>query len=103
MTLSSAAPEPTLVPAPAPSHPAVTYDNAPPTSDAPTAQAAEGLPELSMDLHIFSADPSKRAIFVNGRRYTEGAMLAEGPLVEEITREGAVLTYRGRRFLLPRL
>ena len=29
-------------------------------------------------------------------------VLAEGPTVEEITREGAVLSYRGQRFLLPR-
>lgn len=102
-TMAPAAPDPTLVPAPPVSRPGVTYDNTAPTADALTTQAAEGLPELSMDLHIFSADPSKRAIFVNGRRYTEGATLAEGPRVEEITREGAVLNYRGRRFLLPRL
>ena len=101
--MAPAAPDPTLVPAPPVSRPGVTYDNSAPTTDALTAQAAEGLPELSMDLHIFSADPSKRAIFVNGRRYTEGATLTEGPRVEQITREGAVLNYRGRRFLLPRL
>ena len=56
-----------------------------------------------MDLHVFSADPAKRAVFINGRRYTQGAQIAEGPVVEEITRDGAVLTYRGRRFVLPRL
>ncbi len=56
-----------------------------------------------MDLHVFAADPAKRAVFINGRRYTQGAQIAEGPVVEEITREGAVLSYRGRRFVLPRL
>lgn len=98
-----AAPDPTLVPTPPAGSPGVRYDNAAPSPDALAAQAAEGLPELSMDLHIFSADRSKRAVFINGRRYTEGATLAEGPVVEEITREGAVLNYRGRRFVLPRL
>lgn len=102
-SLPPAAPDPTLVPAPPAGSPGVRYDNAPPSSDALAVQAAEGLPELSMDLHIFSADRSKRAVFINGRRYTEGATLAEGPVVEEITREGAVLNYRGRRFVLPRL
>lgn len=97
-TYAPAAPDPTLVPAqPTPS---VTYgdDTAP-----PAPQAVAGLPELSMDLHIFAADSAKRAVFINGRRYTEGATIVEGPIVEEITREGAVLNYRGRRFLLPRL
>ncbi len=65
--------------------------------------AATGLPELTVDLHIYAADPAKRAIFINGHRYTRGARLAEGPLVEDITPDGALLSYRGRRFLLPRL
>ena len=64
---------------------------------------ATSLPELTVDLHVFAADPAKRAVFINGRRYTQGARIAEGPLVEEITPEGAMLSYRGRRFLLPRL
>jgi general secretion pathway protein B len=80
----------------------VAYGLTPP-EDAQAAQAATGLPELSVDLHIFSDDPAKRAVFINGRRYTQGAQIAEGPRVEEITREGAMLSYRGRRFLLPRL
>ncbi len=65
--------------------------------------AATGLPELTVDLHIYAADPAKRAIFINGHRYTRGARLAEGPMVEDITPEGALLSYRGRRFVLPRL
>jgi general secretion pathway protein B len=67
------------------------------------APATAGLPELSIDLHIYADDPAKRAVFINGRRYQQGAVLAEGPTVEEITREGAILRYRGQRFLLPRL
>ncbi|MGH8243752.1 MAG: general secretion pathway protein GspB [Steroidobacteraceae bacterium] len=94
------APDPTLLPEAPTSDPAVLYEDA-----APEASAAvpAGLPELSVDLHVFAADPAKRAVFINGRRYTQGAHIAEGPTVEEITREGAVLSYRGRRFLLPRL
>ena len=67
------------------------------------SQAATGLPALTVDLHIYANDPAKRAVFINGRRYTQGAHMAEGPIVEEITPDGAVLSYRGRRFLLPRL
>ncbi len=96
------APDPTLLPDARVSSPGVTYGDAPP-DDAPTAEAASGLPALTVDLHIYENDPAKRAVFINGRRYTQGAHMAEGPIVEEITPEGAVLSYHGRRFLLPRL
>lgn len=96
------APDPTLLPdAGAP--PGITYEDAAPGGDFASVAAATGLPELTVDLHVFTADPAKRAVFINGRRYTQGARIAEGPLVEEITPEGAMLSYRGRRFLLPRL
>jgi general secretion pathway protein B len=95
-------PDPTLLPE-AVARPGVAYGDAPQGDDLPSVAAATGLPELSVDLHIFAADPAKRAVFINGRRYTQGARTAEGPVVEEITPEGAVLSYRGRRFQLPRL
>ena len=101
-TLPPDAPDPTLVPDAPLSRPGVTYGQAPP-DDAPAAVAATGLAELTIDLHIYTDDPAKRAVFINGRRYTQGAHIAEGPIVEEITNDGAVLSYRGRRFLLPRL
>lgn len=96
------APDPTLLPGPG-AGPEVAYGEAPPGGDLASVAAATGLPELNVDLHVFAADPAKRAVFINGRRYTQGARIAEGPLVEEITPEGAMLSYRGRRFLLPRL
>ena len=96
------APDPTLLP-----EPSVTYATAPPSGSPPSinelpAQATAGLPELSVDLHIYTDDPAKRAVFINGRRYQRGAVLAEGPTVEEITRDGVVLSYHGQRFQLPR-
>jgi general secretion pathway protein B len=101
-TLPPDAPDPTLMPDTSVPGAGVAYDNAP-TEEPSSAVAATGLPELSVDLHVFAADPAKRAVFINGRRYTQGAQIAEGPVVDEITRDGAVLTYRGRRFVLPRL
>lgn len=96
------APDPTLLPD-AGTSPGITYEDAAPGGDYASVAAATGLPELTVDLHVFTADPAKRAVFINGRRYTQGSRIAEGPLVEEITPEGAMLSYRGRRFLLPRL
>jgi general secretion pathway protein B len=98
------APDPTLIPDAPLSHPGVTYSEPPPGPiDGLPAQGEGGLPELSIDLHIFADDPAKRAVFINGRRYVQGARILEGPVVEEITRDGAVLSYHGRRFQLPRL
>ena len=98
------APDPTLLPeTPLQAQAGVTDGATRGTEDAATVEAQTGLPPLSVDLHIFADDPAKRAVFINGRRYTQGATIAEGPMVEQITHEGAVLSYRGRRFLLPRL
>jgi len=101
-TFAPDAPDPTLLPD-APSPGSVTYGDEPPRApqNLPT-DLGPGLPPLTVDLHIFASDAAKRAVFINGRRYTQGATLAEGPTVEEITSDGAVLNYRGRRFLLPR-
>ena len=101
-SLPPPAPDPTLLPAlPVTYGPGSVEELPPPISDLP-AQATAGLPELSVDLHIYADDPAKRVVFINGRRYQRGSVLVEGPTVEEINREGAVLSYRGRRFLLPR-
>ena len=59
-----------------------------------------GVAALHLDLHVYVTQPQQRFIFVNSRKYKEGDTLAEGPLVEEITPEGAVLNFRGSRFKL---
>lgn len=70
----------------------------------PMDLAASGttLPELHLDIHVYSGKPAERFVFVNMRKYTEGQALSEGPTLERITPDGAVLNQRGLRFLLPR-
>lgn len=104
-TLAPEAPDPTLLPDTpvATADAGVTWSEGPAPSAAGIAALTAGLPELSVDLHIYTDDPAKRAVFINGRRYTQGDSIVEGPRIEEITRDGAVLNYRGQRFLLPRL
>lgn len=104
-TLPPDAPDPTLLPDTpvATASGGVTWSEGPAPSNASVATLTAGLPELTIDLHIFTDDPARRAVFINGRRYTQGDSIAEGPRVEEITRDGAVLNYRGQRFLLPRM
>lgn len=86
-----------------PSSPRVSTEPAGvPTIDQLDATATAGLPVLNLDLHVYVAEPAKRFVFINGTRYGEGATLKEGPTVERITRDGAVLNHRGTRFILQR-
>jgi hypothetical protein len=60
------------------------------------------LADLHLDIHVYSATPSERFVFINMSRYKEQATLAEGPEIREITPEGVILEHFGTRFLLPR-
>ncbi|MEE8345447.1 MAG: general secretion pathway protein GspB [Woeseiaceae bacterium] len=60
------------------------------------------LPDLHLDIHVYSDQPAERFVFVNMNKYREQARLAEGPLVKEITPEGVILEHLGNSFLLPR-
>jgi general secretion pathway protein B len=65
-------------------------------------QATAGLPVLNIDLHVYSGDAAQRFVIINGQKMHEGGKLKEGPTVERITPEGAILNHQGTRFLLPR-
>ena len=58
------------------------------------------LPELHLDIHVYSDAPERRFVFVNNRKYRQGEQLDEGGQVERITPFGAVLVFRGHRFEL---
>jgi general secretion pathway protein B len=69
-------------------------------SGLPTYQDTAGIPELKLDVHVFDANPANRFVFLNGRSLREGEVSAEGVRVETITKDGVILSYRGRRFVL---
>lgn len=60
------------------------------------------LPELNLELHVYSATASERFVFINSTKYVEGQTLTEGPRLGAITQDGAVLIHEGRSVLLPR-
>jgi general secretion pathway protein B len=60
------------------------------------------LSDLHLDVHVYATKPSDRFVYINMRKYREGATLAEGPVLERIRRDGVVLNYQGLRFVLPR-
>ncbi|MGI9248700.1 MAG: general secretion pathway protein GspB [Woeseiaceae bacterium] len=60
------------------------------------------LPDLHLDIHVYSDAPEDRFVFINMSKLREKSQLAEGPVVEEITPEGVVLEHHGTSFLLTR-
>ena len=60
------------------------------------------LPEMHIDIHVFSEITSERFVFINMKKYFEGEELQEGLLVESITEEGVLLRQQDITFLLPK-
>lgn len=105
---------PALAPAPA----AAVRPAAPPSSPAPAAASGvtDGVPSmqqlvldgrleitpLRLDIHVYGKQSSERFVFINMAKYRQGESLKEGPVVDEITPNGVVLSYRGERFSLNR-
>ena len=73
-----------------------------PTLDELRVRGDTGLPDLHLDIHVWSEQPRGRFVYVNTTKYREGDDLTEGPRVASIVRNGVVLEHNGRRFLLPR-
>ncbi len=60
------------------------------------------LPPLHLDLHVYDPDPRKRYVMINTRMLRQGDSLPDGVTVVSIRPDGVVLSFEGRRFLLPR-
>jgi general secretion pathway protein B len=111
------------LPAREPVRPAVTPDVDVVSRDAPPpavveqiAQSNAGVPDIDqlrasgelsigpqrLDIHVFSATPENRFVFINMTKLREGATTNDGVTVEEITEDGVVLSYQGRRFFQAR-
>ena len=73
-----------------------------PTIHEVQADGRVSLPELHVDIHVYSEVAEDRFVFINMNKHKEGSRLAEGPLVREITPDGVVLSQNGTVFLLPR-
>ncbi|MFC0677356.1 general secretion pathway protein GspB [Lysobacter korlensis] len=58
------------------------------------------LPPLRMSMHLWSPSATERFVILDGQRMSEGDRIG-GAVVDEITAEGAVLAWQGRRLLVP--
>ncbi len=64
--------------------------------------SSDGLPPLHLDLHVYAKDPKDRFVMINMHKLGEGGTLPNGVHVDAIRPDGAVLSYHGTQFLLPR-
>jgi general secretion pathway protein B len=98
-------------PAPAAQAPAAPAPLAPPFNaaanrPAPAASGAQpvarGLPadapKVVISGSVWSRDPARRRLIVNGQPVREGADLGQGLVVQEVRRESAVLGYKGAQY-----
>jgi general secretion pathway protein B len=90
-----------------PAPPVARYESAQITESYATfndlrAQGVLQLPDMHLDIHVYSSEPEDRFVFVNMSKYKERATLDEGPVVSEITPDGVILEHFGTKFLLPR-
>jgi general secretion pathway protein B len=60
------------------------------------------LPPLKLSMHVYAEEPAQRFVILDGRRLGEGASPHAGVVLEEIRRDGLVLSVDGRRLLLAR-
>jgi hypothetical protein len=58
------------------------------------------LPQLVLNIHVFSPSEEERFVLVNGERYVAGDSLGQGAKLVDIRREGAIVDFRSHRFLL---
>lgn len=59
-----------------------------------------GVPELRLDLHVYDPEPGKSFVLVNMQKLRQGDSFGNGVRVDNITANGAILSYRGVQFLL---
>ena len=60
------------------------------------------LPDLHVDIHVYSPEPRERFVFINMAKYRENEVISEGPTITRIEADGVVLQYQGVSFILPR-
>lgn len=67
-------------------------------------QAFQNLvPPMSFSTHVYSSNPSKSFVVINGQTYAPGAQVYQGFLLEAIVEDGVVFNHLGQRFKMDAL
>lgn len=95
----SAASEPEAIATAAPN--TLTLPATPPQLDDMPADFRARFPNIQLQVHVHDAEPARRWIMVDGRRYPEGSVLSQGPRVIEILPDGVIFELSGQRVRWP--
>ncbi|MFL6694906.1 MAG: general secretion pathway protein GspB [Ramlibacter sp.] len=79
--------------APAPAPATASTAQQPPVRGLPS-----DAPKLVISGSVYSPDPAKRILIVNGQMMREGADLGQGVVLQEVRQEGAVLGFKGNNY-----
>jgi hypothetical protein len=58
----------------------------------------DALPDLNISVHLYSTTPSSRLVRINNTIYREGDFIDTELKLEEITRDGLIMSIRNERF-----
>ncbi len=56
------------------------------------------IPAMTIQLHAYSGNPSERLVSINSRMLREGGSLTPDLMLEQITPDGMIFSYKGYRF-----
>lgn len=88
-------------PPPRQAEPPSTPEEAIPFNRLPSSVQQE-IPRRKISVHVYSETASSRFIIINSKKLGEGGQTQDGLKVDEIRPDGAILSYRGRRFFQSR-
>ena len=57
---------------------------------------------LKVNIHVFAGTSEDSVLYINDRQYRAGETLPNGVRLDAVVADGAVLSYQGRQFKLPR-
>jgi general secretion pathway protein B len=66
-----------------------------------SAAVRASVPPLTVNAHVWSDDPAKRFMMLNGRLYRDGDIVEDGLRLVAVLADGAELEWRGVRFRVP--
>jgi general secretion pathway protein B len=56
------------------------------------------IPEITVQLHAYSDKPAERLAYINSKKLREGDSVVPGLVLEQITPDGMIFSYKGYRF-----
>lgn len=66
------------------------------------AEFRRDVPELDINVHVYSERPEERFIMVSMKKYLSGQEIAAGMVLQEIEADAILVEYRGKRFRISR-